>query len=187
MTYGKSERAVLEAAGKVLATNPGASLARIAEEAEVGRATLYRHFSSREGLIRALAIESMREIDEATADIESRATSARHALELVFEAVIPMGERYHFLTREAGLFEDAEFLREFDRQTREMRELIEAAKAEGSIVAHVPTAWVVAAIDGLINVAWETVDAGSVAPNDACGLAFRTLMDGLSPKPRDGE
>ena len=178
----KSERIVLQAAATVLAANPGASLAQIAEAAGVGRATLYRHFSSREDLIQALAMESLREIEESTADIESRATSARHALELVFAAVAPLGERYQFLTREAGLFNDPELARETERQMAEMKELIEAAKDEGSIAADVPTPWVLAAFDALIYAAWTAVDEGSVARNDAGGLAFRTLLEGLSPR-----
>ena len=176
----KSQQAILEAAAAVLTANPGASLARIAEEAGVGRATLYRHFSSREDLVRALAMESIREIDESTADLESRARSARHALELIFAAVAPLGERYHFLTRETGLLDDPELACETKRQAAAINKLIEAAKAEGSIAREVPTAWVAAAFDALIYAAWSAVEEGSIARNDAGGLAFRTLLDGLS-------
>lgn len=187
MTQNKSEQAVLRAAAEVLSANPGASLAQVAEKAEVGRATLYRHFPSRKELIRALALESIREIEESTADIESRATSARHALQLILVAVAPLGERYNFLTREPELLDDPELSREVARQTAEMKELIEMAKAEGSVAADVPTAWVAAAFDALVYAAWDAVQAGSIARNDAGGLAFRTLMDGLSPRKEDSE
>jgi len=176
----KNKRALLEAAARVLAANPGAPLALIAEEAGVGRATLYRHFSSRDELVRALALESLRVIDEATAGIEAKATSARHAIELVFEAVAPLGQRYHFLLRENALEDDPDFASATARSAKEMTELIEAAKCEGSIAAEVPTAWVLAAFDALVYAAWGTVQAGSVARNDAGRLAFRTLLDGLS-------
>ncbi|MCG8467599.1 MAG: TetR/AcrR family transcriptional regulator, partial [Gemmatimonadetes bacterium] len=154
------------------------------DAAGVGRATLYRHFSSREDLIRALAVESIREMDRATAHIEESATSARHAIELVFEAVAPLGERYHFLTMETSLFDDPGVTRSWDRQRRDMSELIELAKEEGSMARDVPTPWAVAAADALIYAAWTAVKDGDVARNDAGRLASRTFLDGLGPTSR---
>jgi TetR/AcrR family transcriptional regulator, mexCD-oprJ operon repressor len=47
----RTRRAILDAAARVLARRPDAAMADIAEEADVGRATLYRHFPTRESLI----------------------------------------------------------------------------------------------------------------------------------------
>ncbi len=173
---------MLEASVSVLLANPGASFSRIAEEAGVGRATLYRHFSSREKLLKALTLESIREIDERTAPIEHQATSARHALELIFGVVVPLGERYRFLLMESHLENDPDVRPEIERQRRELEGLIEAAKSEGSIASDVPTPWVAIAVDALIYAAWSAVNDGTVARRDAPALAFRTLLDGLSPK-----
>jgi len=48
---------VLRAARTILSRNPGASLSEVAAAASVSRATLYRMFGSREGLLRTLEIE----------------------------------------------------------------------------------------------------------------------------------
>ncbi len=165
----------------MLSANPGASLAAVAEAAGVGRATLYRHFESREDLVRALAHESIREIDASTADLQARASSARHALELVFAAIVPLGERYHFLVMESWLGEDPELARDLERQNAELRELIEMAKREGTIAAEVPTTRVAVSFDALVYAAWTAVHEGSIARNDAGALAFRTLLDGVAP------
>ncbi|MEM1316029.1 MAG: helix-turn-helix domain-containing protein, partial [Pseudomonadota bacterium] len=46
-----SRDAILEAAFQLYARRPDASLAEVAQRAGVGRATLHRHFGSREALI----------------------------------------------------------------------------------------------------------------------------------------
>ena len=56
----------LNPTGAVLPRNPGAAMAEIAEKAGVGRATLYRHFPTRDDLIRALALASLSQTDKAT-------------------------------------------------------------------------------------------------------------------------
>lgn len=65
---------VLTAARTVLSGNPGASLNEVAAAASVSRATLYRMFGSRDGLLRALDIEP---------DPDSRERVLAAALELV--------------------------------------------------------------------------------------------------------
>lgn len=182
MTETKSGRAVLEAASTVLAANPGASMSEIAEQAEVGRATLYRHFASREELINALALRSLDELEAATAHIESAAQSGRHAVELLFEAMAPLGARYQFLMNESSIEADPAFAERTRAYEAEMIELFEYAKSEGSISPDVPTAWAAAAFDALLYAAWAAVADGSVAPNDAGAWASRTLFEGLSVK-----
>jgi AcrR family transcriptional regulator len=50
-------RQVVAAARELLAANPSAPVATIASEAGVSRATLYRHFGSRDGLLTAVQME----------------------------------------------------------------------------------------------------------------------------------
>lgn len=50
----RTRRAILDAAARVLAQRSEAGMAEIADEAGVGRATLYRHFPTRESLIRGV-------------------------------------------------------------------------------------------------------------------------------------
>ena len=174
-----TRQSLLDAAGAVLARNPGAAMAEIAERARVGRATLYRHFPTREDLIRALALESLRQTDEATQRIPVDGMSAESLLAEVFEAIVPLGDRFRFLSSEPAVLRDPEVKAAFDRQLEELAELVDAMKAEGSLDRAVPTAWVVAAIDALVYAAWDSVEDGAVARRDAAALAFRTVMRGL--------
>ena len=53
-SVAKAEATLLGAGLAFLSRNPAASLAEVAEVAGVGRATLYRYFSSRANLVRGL-------------------------------------------------------------------------------------------------------------------------------------
>lgn len=172
-------QSLLNAAGAVLARNPGAAMAEIAEKAGVGRATLYRHFPTREDLIRALALDSLRQTDEATKQIPVKGVSAERVLGEVFGAIVPLGDRFRFLSSEPAALHDPKIKAAYDRQLDELAELVEAMKDEGSVDRAVPTAWVVVAIDALVYAAWDAVDDGAVARRDAAALAFRTIMRGL--------
>jgi AcrR family transcriptional regulator len=55
--FARNERRILDAAARVLSERPSAGMAGIASEAGVGRATLYRHFATRDELIDALESE----------------------------------------------------------------------------------------------------------------------------------
>ncbi len=170
---------LLEAAGAVLARNPGAAMADIAQKAGVGRATLYRYFPTRDDLIRALTMESLRLSDEATQKIPMNQLSAEEVLAQVFEAIVPLGDRFRFLLNEPLALYDPEVKATSDRQRDELAQLVEAMKAEGSLDRAVPTAWMVAAVDALVYAAWDAVEDGTVARRDAAALAFRTIMRGL--------
>ena len=175
-----SREAILEAALQVLARNPAASLGTIAEAAGVGRATLHRHFASRQDLMRELALMSIREIDDAVSGLVNEVESATELLRRLFEAIVPLGDRFHFLARE-GAVDDPDIDRELERQYAELAATVEAAKGEGSLDGDVPTAWIVYVIDALIYAAWSAMAAGDIARRQAPELSFRTLVSGMAP------
>src|ERR1700761_363006 len=61
----RSRRAILDAARELYADDTTASFAEIAVHAEVGQATVYRHFDDRQALLAQLAIEDMGLLEEA--------------------------------------------------------------------------------------------------------------------------
>lgn len=177
----KSTKAsLLDAAATILAQKPGASMNDIAESANVGRATLYRHFPNREALLRALTIEAFERSEQAITPILAGQQNAIDKLQDCLNALVPLGDRYHFLLS-APLFEDdPEITKLYEKQSQTWLDLVKALKDENTIAADVPTAWVVAAIEGLIFTAWSSVHEGYIARRDASNLVFRTLLQGLS-------
>ena len=169
--------AIIDAAIRLWSRNPGATFSEVALHAGVGRATLHRHFRNRDELLTVLAEICIAETNEAVAATIVQGASARRQLQGMFEAVIPLGDRYSFLYR-TGISDEhttAEYRRQLDR----VAALVGRLKSEGAVAADVPTAWVVAQIDQLIWSAWNEVASGRIAAADAANLATRTLLHGL--------
>ena len=185
-TNGKAERrpsardVIVDAAIRLLARNPGASSSALARRAGVGRATLHRHFRGRHELLAAIARTCLDETEAAVrAAVEGEAGATRR-LRRMFEAVIPLGDRYHFLYHQP-LRDDAAAAGQ-QRQLEWVAGLVEGLKAEGAVAADVPSAWVVAQIDQMVWAAWNEVAAGRIAAADAGALAVRTLLHGLGDR-----
>ena len=172
--------AIIDAAIDTFARNPGASLSEIAARAGVGRASLHRHFPSRGDLLTAITRQCMDEIDAATDEAVGDARTARERLSRMLEAVIPLGDRYHFLAAEA--FDDASLRARHEADLEWLGSLVDELKEEGVMATEVPRGWAVANIDAQVWLAWSEVAAGSLAPADAAGLAFRTLIQGLGQR-----
>ncbi len=177
------ERGILESAAGLLVVDRGASMERIAEAAGVGRTTLHRHFRSREALIRAIALDAIEECEAAIEKAGLEEGSVREATERLFEALIPVGERYHFLLAEAQLENDPEVVAAEERIDAPMRRLIGRGKADGTLRADVPDAWILNAMGALLFAAWEGVRDGDLAPRDTPGLVTRTLLSGVAGEP----
>ena len=170
-------QAILDAAIETLAGNPSASLIDVASRAGVGRASLHRYFPSRGDLIAAASRQCMDEIDAASGIALADARSARDRLSRMLEAVVPLGDRYHFLASER--VDDAGVSRRYEEELGWLAQLVDELKAEGVIAADVPRSWALANIDAQVWLAWSEVAVGNLAPAHGAGLALRTLLDGL--------
>ncbi len=179
MALATRER-ILEAARRTLTRSPNATVDRIAGEAQVGRATVFRHFESRAGLLRALARRAIDETDRVAREAAARACTATDALRLVTRAVVGAGEHYRFLESAAELGEEPEIAGAYERQMAELAELVELARREGFIRPDLPTAWVVASIDGLIWAACRAVGDGELGLVQAQDLVWDTITSGLA-------
>ena len=90
-------RSILEAAARVLAEDPAASMQEIAAAAEVSRPTVYRHFADREELIEAIRLEVMEQAFERLAAAAASPDPAAVALERLIGDVAEIAVRYPLL------------------------------------------------------------------------------------------
>lgn len=168
----------MDAAFAVFNRDPSASLTQVAELAGVGRATLHRHFSSRDDLLRTLSQIATKQMDDTVQEACSELTSYSKAMRVSLEVLIPLGDRYGFLSLDA-VEHDPDLQREFVRQRRETEDMIAGAQSEGLFDPSVPVAWIVQAYEYLLYAGWESVKAGETTRKQASDLAWRTLTSGL--------
>ena len=172
-----SRAAIIAAAVQVLNANAGASMSEIAIRAGVGRATLHRHFSSKEELVAAIAVECMDELESAISTRLTKGMPAIERLRVMFEATIPIGDRFAFLSSQTG--DDESALARYASELAWVEDLVERLKREGVVAQEVPSRWIVVQIDQLVWTAWREISEGRIAPLEAPALALRTLLSGL--------
>lgn len=170
--------AIVEAAFQLFARNSGATLGDVAAHAGVGRATLHRHFASREDLMRALAKTAFDELTVAVDTANQDATSYSDALYRSLTAIIPLADRQLFLASDP-IVNDTEIASLYAQDRQELTDLVLACTEEGLFDKTIPTAWLVESYEALVYAAWTMVRDGHTTPLQAADLAWRTLTSGL--------
>ncbi|MGJ8662416.1 MAG: TetR/AcrR family transcriptional regulator [Marinicella sp.] len=174
-----TEAAIIEAAFELLNQNPKASLAQIAAHAGVGRATLHRHFSGRDDLIKTMAIQAINETEVAADSASQHSDSYSDALERIFKAIIPLGNRHWFLAQEQGQ-NDEKISRKIKQQNQTLYKVVNHAKNEGLFNPHIPSSWIMQTYDHMIHAAWVMIRTEQSTVAQATELAWNTLINGLA-------
>ena len=173
----QSEKAIIEASIETLLANPSAGMSDIASAAGVGRATLYRHFESREALIEKLILICVEALEVANAPIQH--LTGRAAIEAAIEVTMPLADRFHFLTTLWTGTEESETLKQIDRQLiNEMATLVDQAKEAGDINPSLPTMWIVSFYESTLTAAWWLIASGDLAIDDAIEYTKQSFFSG---------
>jgi TetR/AcrR family transcriptional regulator, mexCD-oprJ operon repressor len=174
---------ILESAIHVFALDPTAAMADVATHAGVGRATLYRHFPSRDDLMAAIKAQARHEAVTAVEGCALDGGSSLDHIESIVRAVIELGDRYRFIS---GWRADAEEHREpRERISAALEAAVERGQRRGEITRSVPPEWAAVAIRSLMLAAIEELSRGSMTDRDAGRLVTRIVLQGLSPGRRE--
>ena len=178
---GRSRRAILDAAIELLLVQPSASLSDIAQKAGVGRATLYRHFDTREQLVLELVTESLAITEQVLRPILDAGLDARETLEQTLPAAMRVADRYHFLLLLWTIGDShPKVTRIYAQLLEELSALIERGKREKAIDPELSTDWIVALIDSLVYAGWWGIQTQGLSAQQAGEHAARVLFDGIS-------
>lgn len=171
-----------------IAQNPNASLEEIATAAGVGRATIYRHFKSRNDLNIVLKAVAGEKLHSAAVSILEKNIPARDKLIQMVQKMIPLGASLNVSTYFNIPFKDENpRVREtYQKHLDQAGGLCTLLKNEGVVGKDIPLAWLITSLDSLVFAAWEKVQSGDIAPNDAPGLVIQTFLTGMAtPKIRE--
>ena len=180
---------VLGAAQRLLNADPAASMAGIAEAVGISRATMHRHFDSREALLVELGTRSLdqweRRLDDAEVE-EIAATGDGNAIRAVLQALVlgyvddaddhGFALTDHVILANAALEERTQVLA--DREAV----LVAAAQEAGVLRRDLPLRWFGHVTYGLLVAAREAVRIGDIARRDAGQLVLSSLLAGVATR-----
>ncbi len=174
----RNQAAIAEAAMRVLAEQPGASMSEIAEASGLGRATLYRHFRSRAELVVAIQQQALAAAGEAIAACGLDNLPPRAALECAIRALVGVGDRYRVLAREVS--PDPRRLERQQSVAGPLLAAIQRGHEQGDLRRDLPAPWVLASMGNLLTLALREIGAGRLTPDQAARMVATTLLRGVA-------
>ncbi|MDZ4769569.1 MAG: TetR/AcrR family transcriptional regulator [Chloroflexota bacterium] len=174
---------LLNAATELLATKPTATLAEVADHAGIGKATLHRYFASRDDLMLALGMLALDTVAHAIRDAsQPERGSALDMLTRIIEALVPLGDKLHFLLSESVLDTHPDFTAADRAVQQSMLHLIQRAQSDGDLRSDVPAQWMLHHMNYALYATWQSVHDGYLARKDAARLLVTTLLDGFAAR-----
>ena len=173
---------IIEAATALLAVNREASMAEIAEASGLVRATLYRHFPTRDDLLREIYSAALDDALEAIVAVGPDRGRVTEAIARVVDALLVVGDRYRILSEERRGYPE---LREQEESVgAPLIALVDRGRRNGEIRADLPLRWQVAALGSLINEALRAVGREDIERAEAGTLVTRTFLESMRPRRR---
>ncbi|MBB5166168.1 TetR/AcrR family transcriptional regulator [Mycobacterium sp. AZCC_0083] len=174
-TTERTRAVILEAAARVLGRRPDAAMAEIADEAGVGRATLYRHFPTRDSLLQGAEEAGIAELTEGIEAANLGGLSVERAIARLTSVFMRTGAKYAaFITQD----EDHPDSVDKQRVIQPVREVIDRGVREGVLRADPPTDVLFEMFSALLERSlWLTV-AGTITPEAATDAVVDLFLDG---------
>jgi AcrR family transcriptional regulator len=173
---------IIEAATALLAVNPGASMAEIAEASGLVRATLYRHFPTRDDLLREMYSAALEELVTAILVVEPERGKATDAISRVVDALLVVGDRYRILAEERP--RSPELQQQEQTVAAPLLALMERGQRDGELRDDLPLRWLVAALGSLINEALRAVNRNDIDRAEAGTLVTKTFLESIRSRRR---
>jgi AcrR family transcriptional regulator len=175
---GNADR-TLDRAAVALAKNPTATMAEIAAEIGVSRATLHRRFPTRNDLITSLCLDTLDWLNHITDAVESSDAVGLAAVEALLTEVMAIVPTRGFLSKEQmGL--DHPAVARFDKLLNRWERLVAEAQLRGEIRIDLPARWVVMCFDGLATAAFNASWMGAFGPRELPRLVAQVLLGGIA-------
>lgn len=171
----RSRKAILDAAAHVLSRNADAAMTDIAEEAGVGRATLYRHFPSRDSLVRGVRDVGTTELLEALASADLDTLPAGRAIARITGVFLRTGAKYAAVVSRDGEHEDHQ---SHDRAFAPVHKVINRGIRNGELRTDLPAGALLAMYDALIGRALMLTITRAMTPEQAADAVVTVFLNG---------
>ncbi|MFJ3529004.1 MULTISPECIES: TetR family transcriptional regulator [unclassified Streptomyces] len=168
--------AVLQTGARLLAQDPGMSIAAIAAAAGVDRRTVYRRFSSREALMAAVYTAKLDACEQVLADARLAEAPVAVALHRYAEDIITVSRRWPVNLQQV---EDQAAAARLRRVIGQLDTFMARAVREGFIRPGLPDRWARSLLVQLTNLAAHEMP--ELTPAEGADVVARSLFTGLGP------
>jgi AcrR family transcriptional regulator len=166
--------AILEAARRLLPDRPGVSMGQIASEAGVHRATVHRHFASRDELVAAVRAQAMEDSMRAVAAVlDDPPVGAAAQLEALTTAMLASAGTYR-LYRFTTWLDERTQARSEEFGAR-MVPILEAGRQEGELRTDMSADQLLVAYGGLVMAALPEISEGRMTAAEGGAFVRRML------------
>ncbi|MFZ1880800.1 MAG: TetR/AcrR family transcriptional regulator, partial [Gaiellaceae bacterium] len=173
--------AILAAAPDALASDPDTSMAEIARQAGVVRATIYVHFPTRESLLDAVMERAVTDVAQAMTAADPQRGEPTEALERVLRATWRELSRFHsLLAINTGRLSVEELRRRHLPMTSQLVPLIERGQKQGVFRSDLPAGWHVAVLRAIVHTASAELRSGRIAEVDVERVMLTTALAAIS-------
>lgn len=165
----------------MLADDKGAGMAEVAEAAGLARATLYRHFPSREELVRTIRTQAFDDFERVVATARLDEGPPLAAIRRLIDGIIEVGDRYRFLLAvPPGEPKGDPRRKREDRMRLPVLALVERAQRGGELGSTLTPLWATQTLAALIDAALHAMDDGQMTASEATEVVYRTFAVGFS-------
>lgn len=171
----RTRQIILDAAARLLSQRPDAGMADIAEEAGVGRATLYRHFATRESLLRGIQDAGSAELVAAFEAAGLDSLPADRAITRITGIFLRTGTKY------AAVISQEDEHREHaarDRAVAPIRDTIARGIRDGELRGDLPGIALFEMYSALIARAQLLTITGRVTPEQGADAVVAVFLEG---------
>lgn len=175
----RTRRAILTAAASVLARNRAATLADIADAADVGRSTLHRYFADRDELVAVVVADSLAAIADAITWAAPGEGSPLDAMHRLVTAMVGAGDRLVFLYGDPRVLKDAEPPGTSTSTSQHVLALIRRGQQAGVFDPEVEAEWIQHVLWALIYTGCEAASQGMLPRHRVTSTVTHTLLNGI--------
>jgi AcrR family transcriptional regulator len=174
----RTAAAIIDSAATILAERGEAtSMEEIASSAGIGRATLYRYFSNREELLKAMAAASVQELAARIKAADLEAVPFEEAIGRLARGIIATGSKYLALGADSAKYTDA--YPDFDMEVIEpIRALFRRAIADGSLQESIAPDVLMDLFSGLIRGALDATASGRRGTEETAAAVTTVFLHG---------
>ena len=169
------QTAILDAAARVLRRRPDATMADIADEAGIGRATLYRHFPTRESLLRGVADTGTAELADGIEAANLDGLRVDRAIARLTAVFLRTGAKYATLISLLDEYHDPAAK---ERASKPVRDVIARGVSNGVLRDDLPGDTLYEMFSALVERALWLAVGEKVTPEAAAEAVATLFLDG---------